>query len=307
MTKRKKPPAQQLPSRHETAGKSDSWAFSLATVAVVTVVLTVAILIPILTTLERGSRDHQLQPHGRESKENPRAQMLTPTKQTPYELLKKLNTLAYNGDLSALKALITSHRDIDWNSSLATDAHRTPIHYALQGRQDSFVQQSSSLIGQHEEVISYLIAEGYLSGGHGCPVYYAIHLRNTRALATLLKAGDRRYLTCHGKRSELYSNSVCFQFCSLSDFPGQCWRNSPPLCSEVQGLRICQVLLKTSKGAAQPASAGLAGSETSEGWQPSFGSAGVSLVNLISNLSPPPPPPPTHTPVACRITTTDFE
>lgn len=207
MTNRKKAPAHPLPSKRETGGKSGSWVCSLATVAVVTVVLTVAILIPFLTTIERESHDDR--PHSHGSKENPRAQTLTSTKQAPRELLRRLNAVAYSGDLGAVKALITDHSDIDWNSSLAGDTLRTPIHYALQGRQDSFAHQSLKLIGQHEEVISYLIAGGYLSGSHGCPVYYAIHLRNTRALATLLEVGDGRYTTCPVGQGQLYSNALC--------------------------------------------------------------------------------------------------
>ena len=114
---------------------------------------------------------------------------------TPDEkLLEKLNILAYWGNLRALKSLVEEHRGVDWNRPLAT-APRTAIHYALQGRHDSLSQEPSRLIGQHEEVISFLIDVVQFNASHGCPVYYAMHYRNMRVLKLLLKAGDRKQLS----------------------------------------------------------------------------------------------------------------
>ena len=217
MTKTKQPPAHQRSIVCKTGGKSGTGTCSCVVVAMVTLVLAVAILTPIFTG--RESHDRQPDTHSREDKGT---QLHSPVGQVSRKLLERLNTLAYNGDLTAVKALITSHSDINWNSSLAIDAHSTPIHYALHGRQDSLAQQSSSLIGQHEEVISYLVDEGHISASHGCPVYYAIHLRNTRVLASLLQIGDKRYSTRHVTQGKLYSLCVSLQFRSLSDCPRQC-------------------------------------------------------------------------------------
>lgn len=124
-----------------------------------------------------------------------RAQALHTTSAIPDEkLLEKLNMLAYRGNLRALKSLIEEHRGVDWNRPLAT-AQRTPIHYALQGRHDSLSQQPSYLIGEHEDVVSFLIDECQFSASHGCPVYYAMHYRNMKALRVLLNAGDREQLS----------------------------------------------------------------------------------------------------------------
>ena len=123
------------------------------------------------------------------------AQALHTTSAVPDEkLLEKLNMLAYRGNLRALKSLVEEHRGVDWNRPLAT-AQRTPIHYALQGRHDSLSQQPSYLIGKHEDVVSFLIDECQFSASHGCPVYYAMHYRNMKALRVLLNAGDREQLS----------------------------------------------------------------------------------------------------------------
>ena len=124
-----------------------------------------------------------------------RAQALHTTSAIPDEkLLEELNMLAYRGNLRALKSLVEKHRGVDWNRPLAT-AQRTPIHYALQGRHDSLSQQPLYLIGEHEDVVSFLIDECQFSATHGCPVYYAMHYRNMKALRVLLNAGDREQLS----------------------------------------------------------------------------------------------------------------
>ena len=110
------------------------------------------------------------------------------------KLLEKLNMLAYRGNLRALKSLVEEHRGVDWTRPLAT-GQRTAIHYALQGRHDSLSQEPSHLIGQHEEVVSFLIDVVQFNASHGCPVYYAMHYRNMRVLKVLLKAGDRKQLS----------------------------------------------------------------------------------------------------------------
>ena len=124
-----------------------------------------------------------------------RDQTLHTTSAIPDEkLLEKLNMLVYRGNLRALKSLVEEHRGVDWNRLLAT-AQRTPIHYALQGRHDSLSQQPSYLIGEHEDVVSFLIDECQFSASHGCPVYYAMHYRNMKALRVLLNAGDQEQLS----------------------------------------------------------------------------------------------------------------
>ena len=124
----------------------------------------------------------------------PQTTLHTTTAIPDEKLLEKLNMLAYRGNLRTLKSLVEEHTGVDWNRPLAI-AQRTPIHYALQGRHDSLSQQPSNLIGQHEEVVSFLIDVCQFNASHGCPVYYAMHYRNMKALRVILKAGDREQLS----------------------------------------------------------------------------------------------------------------
>ena len=103
-------------------------------------------------------------------------------------VLKELSLLAYKGNLKAVQSLIKRH-NIKWSSLSLLGDLQTPIHSALQGRHDSLSRQSSNLIGQHEEVIDYLTAV-HFNASHGCPVYYAMHFRNIRALEILLQTAD---------------------------------------------------------------------------------------------------------------------
>ena len=100
--------------------------------------------------------------------------------------VKILEQLAYRGDYKAVKTLVEKHKAVNWDDGVL----RTPLHYALQGRHDSLSQQPSHLIGQHEEVISYLIEAAHINASQGCPVYYAMHYRNMPALEILLKVVD---------------------------------------------------------------------------------------------------------------------
>ena len=159
----------------------------------------VALLIVCATTLVvsivQGSNDFGLGTAAVNSTPGMRSQALHTTAAIPDEkLLEKLNMLAYRGNLRALKSLVEEQRGVDWSRPLGT-AQRTPIHYALQGRHDSLSQQPSNLIGQHEDVISFLIEVCQFNATHGCPVYYAMHYRNMKALKVLLKAGDREQLS----------------------------------------------------------------------------------------------------------------
>ena len=104
-------------------------------------------------------------------------------------VLKELSLLAYKGNLKAVQSLIKRH-NIKWSSLNLLGDLQTPIHSALQGRHDSLSRQSSNLIGQHEEVIDYLTAVVHFNASHGCPVYYAMHFRNIRALEILLQTAD---------------------------------------------------------------------------------------------------------------------
>ena len=104
--------------------------------------------------------------------------------------------LAYRGNVRGLKSLVEEHSSVDWNVALA-NTQTTPIHYALQGRHNSLSQQPANLIGQHEEVVSYLTSVAHFNATQGCAVYYAIHYRNLKALQILLRTGNKEQLsTC---------------------------------------------------------------------------------------------------------------
>lgn len=100
--------------------------------------------------------------------------------------LEQLATLAYHGNLTAIRRLMQNSDQVAWDSSL----HTTPIHHALLGRFDSLQQQSLEVLGRHEDVIEYLVGERGLNASQGCPVYYAVNFRNMIALNLLLKASD---------------------------------------------------------------------------------------------------------------------
>lgn len=107
----------------------------------------------------------------------------------PIKLLEKLSVQALRGNLEAVKSLIEGNPEVDWNAAL-NGVQMTPVHYALQGRYNSILQQSTNLIGQHEDVITYLIKDVHLNASVGCPVYYAMHYRNINALRSLLHFAD---------------------------------------------------------------------------------------------------------------------
>lgn len=47
-------------------------------------------------------------------------------------------------------------------------------------------------------VIDYLINQAYLDPTLGCPLYHAVHYRNTRGVELLLKASNKfEYVTMH--------------------------------------------------------------------------------------------------------------
>lgn len=110
------------------------------------------------------------------------------------KLLERLTVLAYRGNIRALRFLVEEHSSVDWNTVLV-DTLMTPIHYALQGRHNTLSQQPANLIGQHEEVVSYLTTVTGFNVSHGCAVYYAMHYRNMKALGLLLRTGNREQLS----------------------------------------------------------------------------------------------------------------
>ncbi len=105
------------------------------------------------------------------------------------DFLERVNHAAYDGDLRAVQALLDGEKG---TSNLLSEPRslQSPIHSALQGRHDSLSRDISKLIGQHEEVIHYLTEYTRLSTSHGCPIYYAVHYRNIRALEILLNSSD---------------------------------------------------------------------------------------------------------------------
>lgn len=106
-------------------------------------------------------------------------------KQTYLE--RELASLAYHGNLAAIQRLLHSDVHVPWVSYGLT----TPIHHALRGRFDSLQEQSTQVVGHHEDVIAYLIGRG-LNASQGCPIYYAVSYRNMVALEQLLKTSDRK-------------------------------------------------------------------------------------------------------------------
>ena len=119
--------------------------------------------------------------------------LASPPRQSHFE--QQLAALAYHGNLTAIQRLMHNHSHIAWDVFGLT----TPLHHALRGRFDSLQEQSSRLLGSHEDVMAYLMGERGLSASQGCPVYYAINYRNMVALDLLLKASDvkRCGVLCH--------------------------------------------------------------------------------------------------------------
>ena len=107
---------------------------------------------------------------------------------TGTELLHQLNMLAYRGDVGDVKGLFSHHeRDI---LAALRGKQRTPVHFALQGRHESLAYQSTSLRGNHEEVVTFLVESAGVFADQGCPLYYALHYRNTKALKILLQMAN---------------------------------------------------------------------------------------------------------------------
>ena len=123
-------------------------------------------------------------------------QTTQPRSETSRSLLHQINKLAYRGDRDSIRALLRDHEgDV---SAAITAEERTPIHAALQGRQDSLSHQSvAHLQSSHEDVIAVLLELGLVNADQGCPLYYALHYRNMRALDSLLTyAHIEKYAQC---------------------------------------------------------------------------------------------------------------
>ena len=114
----------------------------------------------------------------------------SPSEEELQEVLeRRLGVLSYRGDLPAVRELLRRHGKkvcSGDSSGEGTSRSPSPVHRALQGRQDSFAQQSSELLGQHEAVVALLVGSGCVDACQGCPVYHALHYRNTVALELLL-------------------------------------------------------------------------------------------------------------------------
>lgn len=72
------------------------------------------------------------------------------------------------------------------------DDNNAAIHHALHGRHDSIMRvptsgQPGKLVGEHEAVAMAIMQHPHFDPEAACPIYYAIHYRNTRVIAKLLE------------------------------------------------------------------------------------------------------------------------
>lgn len=122
-----------------------------------------------------------------ESKDSDVQRPISPSKLK--DLLRRLNHAAYVGDYETVRALLNG--ETWWNDPTSQLlSHQSPVLVALQGRHDSLSRDVSDLIGRHEEVIQYLMEFTQLNTGHSCPIYFAAHYRNIKALEILLDSLD---------------------------------------------------------------------------------------------------------------------
>lgn len=108
------------------------------------------------------------------------------------ELLNSAHGLAYSGDIETLKRLVRYYDKLDWSNVQYEDQpSETLIHRALQGRHDSISKSSDFVIGNHEDMISYLVHDLHWNASYGCPIYFALHYRNMKALSIILDSTNK--------------------------------------------------------------------------------------------------------------------
>ncbi len=161
----------------------------LPRVAVITAtVIVAAALVPVVWNglYQTSSEDGRTAQQEQESRREPDPPSRSPTE--TQELLERVNHVVYEGDYEAVQHLLNGKDLTSLFSELSTA--QSPIHLALQGRHDSLSRDPTQLIGQHEEVVQYLLENAQLNSSQGCPVYFAVHYRNCRALEILLSSSD---------------------------------------------------------------------------------------------------------------------
>eukprot|EP00048_Salpingoeca_helianthica_P008123 m.118847 g.118847 ORF g.118847 m.118847 type:complete len:619 (-) comp14521_c0_seq1:21-1877(-) len=101
--------------------------------------------------------------------------------------ITRLMRAARIGHLPAVQALLAVE-DVS-----AQDARgMTLVHYALEGRHHTILDSLAGLRGEHERIIELVVQHNASAAAISCPLYYAVHYRNIRAIRALLKTPDPR-------------------------------------------------------------------------------------------------------------------